>query len=69
MTAVAPHSERIRQLDNDTRRAWNAYSERLRDLEGDAYEQAERASWAKLQSDLRRVERLRRSLAQNTTRD
>ena len=67
MTAIAPDSDKLRELDHDTRRAWNAYSERLRELSGDEYELAERESWTKLQSELRRVERRRRSLSQNST--
>jgi hypothetical protein len=67
VTAVIPDSAQIRELDNDTRRAWTAYSESLRNLTGDEYERAERESWAKLQTDLRRVERRRRSLSHNTT--
>jgi hypothetical protein len=57
----------LRELDDDTRRAWAAYSERLRELTGEEYERAERESWAKLQSELRRVERRRRSLAETAT--
>jgi hypothetical protein len=67
LTAVAPDSEQIRELDEDTSRAWSAYSARLRDLSGEEYERAEHDSWAKLQSDLRRLERRRRSLTSNTT--
>lgn len=67
MTAIAPDSDKLRELDHDTRRAWDAYSERLRGLTGDEYEFAERESWAKLQSELRRVERQRRSLSQSST--
>jgi hypothetical protein len=67
VTAIAPDSDKLRELDHDTRRAWNAYSERLRALSGDEYELAEHESWAKLQSELRRVERRRRSLSQNST--
>jgi hypothetical protein len=67
VTAIAPDSDKIRELDDDTRRAWSAYSERLRELTGDEYELAERESWATLQSELRRLERRRRSLTQNST--
>ncbi len=67
MTAIAPDSDKLRQLDADTRRAWSAYSERLRELSGDEYELAERESWAKLQTELRRVERRRRSLNESWT--
>jgi hypothetical protein len=62
MTAVAHNAERARELDADTRRAWSRYTERLRDLTGDEYEQAEQDSWSKLQSELRTLERRRRTL-------
>jgi hypothetical protein len=67
VTAIAPDSDQLRKLDDAIRRAWSAYSERLRELSGDAYEQAERESWAKLQIELRRVERRRRSLYESST--
>ena len=67
MTAIAPDSDKLRELDDDTRRAWNAYSERLRELSGEEYELAERESWAELQTELRRLERRRRSLNQSST--
>ena len=62
MTAIAPDSEKHRQLDDDTRKAWNDYSERLRELSGDEYERAEHESWDQLQTELRTLERRRRSL-------
>ena len=64
MTAIAHDAEKVRELDADTKRAWIAYSERLRELNGDEYERAEQESWAKLQVELRRVERRRRTLKQ-----
>ncbi len=67
MTAIAPDSDKLRQLDDEMRRAWTAYSERLRELSGQEYEQAERESWTKLQSELRRVEHKRRSVNQSST--
>jgi hypothetical protein len=67
LTAIAPDSEHLRELDDDTRRAWAAYSERLRELSGEEYERAERESWATLQSELRRVERRRRTLNESST--
>jgi hypothetical protein len=67
MTAIAPDSDQLRELDDATVRAWSSYSARLRDLTGDEYERVERESWAELQSELRRVERRRRSLNQNST--
>ena len=65
--AIAPDSDKLRELDDDTRRAWNTYSERLRELSGEEYELAERESWAELQTELRRLERRRRSLNQSST--
>lgn len=62
MTAIAHDADELRELDVGTRRAWTAYSERLRDLNGDEYEHAEHESWAELQRELRRLERRRRNL-------
>ena len=67
MTAIAPDSDKLRELDDDTRRAWSAYSDRLRELTGEEYERAERESWTELQSELRRLERRRQSLNQTST--
>jgi cell division septum initiation protein DivIVA len=62
VTAVAPDTDELRQLDADTRQAWRTYSERLRALTGDEYERVESESWAELQTELRRLERRRESL-------
>ncbi|HUO74147.1 MAG TPA: hypothetical protein VMU39_25465 [Solirubrobacteraceae bacterium] len=62
MTAFAHDAEKARELDADTRRAWSAYSERLRGLTGEEYERAEQESWITLQGELRRLERRRRTL-------
>jgi hypothetical protein len=67
VTAIASVSEELRELDNDTRRAWNAYNERLRELTGDEYEQAEHESWDRLQGELRRLERRRQTLNQTSS--
>lgn len=67
MTAIASDTDGMNELDAQTRRAWTAYSERLRDLTGDEYERAERESWAKLQSELRGLERRRQSLNVTTS--
>ena len=67
MTATAPDLNELRELDDGTRRAWMAYSERLRDLAGDEYERVESDSWTELQRELRRLERRRASLTQNST--
>ena len=67
VTATAPDLNELRELDDGTRRAWMAYSERLRDLAGDEYERVECDSWTELQRELRRLERRRASLTQNST--
>ena len=67
MTATAPDIDQLRELDEGTRRAWMTYTERLRDLAGDEYERAETDSWTELQRELRRLERRRASLTQNST--
>ncbi len=64
MTATAHHADKLRELDLDTRRAWDAYSERLRELTGEDYEHAEGESWIELQSELRRLEGRRRTLSE-----
>ena len=67
MTATAPDLDKLRELDDGTRRAWMAYSERVRDLAGDEYERVESDSWIELQRELGRLERRRASLTQNST--
>jgi hypothetical protein len=62
VTAIAPHPEKLRELDDGTRRAWKAYSTRLQGLGGEEYERMEHESWAELQRELRRLERQRRLL-------
>ena len=62
MTAIAPDAQELRELDAGTRRAWRAYSERLRALGGEEYERAEQEAWAELQGELRRLDRRRQSL-------
>lgn len=66
MAAIAHDAEEQREFDVGTRRAWSAYSQSLRGLAGDAYEHAERESWAQLQSELQRLERRRQSSNQTT---
>lgn len=67
MTTTVSDTEKLRELDEWMRGAWIAYSERLRDLAGDEYEQAESDSWSALQQELERLERRRASLSQNAT--
>ena len=60
MTVAAPDAEKLLEIDEDVRRAWSEYSDRLRELHGDEYERAEHEGWAALQIELRRLERRRR---------
>jgi hypothetical protein len=62
MTATAPDTERLQELEADTRLAWTTYSERLRELSGDEYERVESESWMELQAELQRLEREREEL-------
>ncbi len=62
MTTTAPDLAQLRELDDGTRRAWTAYNERLRDLDGEEYERTEAESWTELQAELRRLARRRASL-------
>ena len=59
MTSTLPEAEILRELEEDTRQAWEHYREPLRELTGDAYERAEAESWEQLQSELQRLERRR----------
>ena len=62
MTTTAPDLAQLRELDDGTRRAWTAYNDRLRDLDGEEYERAEAESWTELQAELRRLARRRATL-------
>lgn len=62
MTAIAPQTDLLAHIEAGTTQAWRAYSERLRELSGDEYEQAEPECWAELQRELRRLERRRKLL-------
>ena len=66
MSTTAPDLDQLRELDDGTRRAWMTYNDRLRDLAGEEYEQAESESWTELQDELGRLERLRASLTQTS---
>jgi hypothetical protein len=54
MTTIATDrtQDELAQRERD---AWSRYSERLRDLHGRDYDDAERDSWAELQADLRLI--------------
>ena len=62
MTATAPDTERLQELEADTRLAWSSYSDRLRELTGDEYERVESESWTELQAELQRLEHEREEL-------
>lgn len=64
VSTTAPDLEQLRELDDGTRHAWMAYSERLRGLDGEEYERVESESWTELQNELARLERRRASLMQ-----
>jgi hypothetical protein len=61
MASIAPE-ESLRELDEDTRRAWAHYTERLRELTGDQYELVESESWTELQTELHRLDERRDAL-------
>jgi hypothetical protein len=67
MTATAPDTERLQELEADTRLAWSTYSDRLRELSGDEYERVETESWTELQAELQRLEREREELVAGAT--
>lgn len=62
MTGAATDTQQLRELEEDVRRAWNEYSEQLRELNSEAYEQAEHECWAELQEELKMLESRRRQL-------
>ena len=53
MTTFTPHDS---ELDERTRKAWTAYRDELSELDGRAYDDAETASWDRLQEALREIE-------------
>ncbi len=50
MPTTAPQPKTT--TDSRVQAAWDSYRDDLRDLEGAAYEQAEKAAWDRLQADL-----------------
>lgn len=62
VTTIAPDTEKLRELDEDERRAWTEYYDNIQDLTGEEYERVELESWETLQGELRRIERRRRLL-------
>lgn len=67
MTAIVHDAQKLRELDDGERLAWQAYSDQLRDLSGEEYERIESQSWDDLQRELRKLERRRRTLTGNST--
>ena len=55
--AALPDAHEIEAL---TCAAWTTYSEELRRLDGDAYEQADAPAWERLQATLAELDELRR---------
>jgi hypothetical protein len=66
VTTIAPDTEKLRELDDDMRRAWSEYYDNVQELTGAEYEQVELESWDTLQGELRRIERRRRLLSAAT---
>jgi hypothetical protein len=62
MAPVVPEAELLQELDAETRLAWSAYIERVRELTGEEYERIEPESWKELQAELRRLDGERESL-------
>lgn len=67
VAAIVHDADTLRQLDAFERRAWQTYSQRLRDLSGEEYERAESDSWAELQRELLQLARRRKTLSGNST--
>jgi hypothetical protein len=63
VSTTACSAEKLQELEDHERQAWSNYSDRIRELTGDEYEQAEYESWDRLQRELRSLERRRNSLA------
>jgi rubrerythrin len=63
VTTIAHRTDKLREVEDDERRAWGTYRETLRELTGEDYERTEHESWEQLQGELRRLEQRRRTLA------
>jgi len=57
---------RLTELEERTRRAWGLYRENLSELDGVAYDHAERAEWGHLQTELREIAAERAQVKQAT---
>jgi hypothetical protein len=67
VAAIVHDADKLRELDDGERQAWQTYSRRLQNLAGEEYERVESESWAELQRALRQLERRRRTLTGNST--
>jgi hypothetical protein len=63
VATIAPDIEKLRELDDDVRRAWQDYYDHIQDLTSAEYEQVELDAWDTLQGELSRIERRRRLLS------
>jgi hypothetical protein len=59
MTSTIPEAEILKELEKDTRQAWEHYQDRLRERTGAEYERTEAESWDELQSELQRLDQRR----------
>jgi hypothetical protein len=63
-TYISDHrARRLADIDQRQRQAWAAYSDDLRGLEGQDYEEAEGESWDRLQRKLRELDDERQLVA------
>jgi hypothetical protein len=65
VSTIAYMTDKLRELDEDERRAWSTYRDTLHELTGEDYELMEHQSWELLQRELRSLERRRRSLSES----
>jgi hypothetical protein len=65
VSTIAYRTDKLRELEDDERRAWITYRDRIRELTGEEYELAEHESWEDLQRELRGLERRRLSLSES----
>jgi hypothetical protein len=58
MPTVTPNriqARKLKELDERTTRAWGAYRDSVRELEGQEYDDAEQRSWDRLQRKLKEL--------------
>jgi hypothetical protein len=59
VTIIASDAAKLRELDQDTQRAWTEYREKTQALTGLEYEHVELEAWTELATELHRLERRR----------